>query len=277
MKLSRRTLIVGLSATAVAITLSLWPITTSFDVTAQTDKVRLITDPQYRGTWSFEKVHLARGFAKDDTVFTGRVRIQPKVEVHIVRSGKGPLRILCRSRTPGGVVAELYGADDEHEETVTDRLVLRIDDVAARADAGRAILLTVSGNFHLGGHVTHDSGEGELFREGKITMLGHSLFGRALYNAGSTALDLGDEISIPTSEPSFGIVLADSPPSLGVVMRAVGHRMTVSRFGGRGYDVYAPVAARIKADPTLQIAWATAAALIGFFGLTRRDEKGSEK
>jgi hypothetical protein len=262
---------VAASATAVALVLTTWPIKTTFDIISQTEGLQLETVGGVRPRWYLEQARLFAGpAAKEIEPFTGSVEIEPGANVIIQRIGQGPLRIACNSRKPTVAVARLYDQDDEYAATIIGHLVVRIDDLSQRIASGQSIVLPIVGKARLGSVIGLDSSRSPtLVREGKVSLLGHSFLGRSLFQAGRFELDPGDSVVVDGGESFIGLVIINEGTALTTVLRTIGRRARVERFGAQGYDLRVSILSRITNDGPLQAVWATSLALISFIKLFR--------
>lgn len=265
-------------APVIAIVLTLWRLPTTFNITARTESLSLITTNDHRSTWQLENVKVFKGFSRKGSSFTGNVKVLPGAEVSFERIASGPFRIRCWTIDPTAVVAKLNDAGTGSTEDVRERLVIRIDNLADRAARGESIVVSVTGKIEIGSSIGFDSGtRTALLRGGKISLLGHSLFNRSRFDGGTFSLDTGDYITIEDGRSSSGIVVVNEEPALTAVVRAVGNRSKVSRFASQGYQITISLLTRIRNDGSLQAAWATTLFILGLAGYLKKRGKGGTK
>lgn len=266
MTLPSKKIPIWIVATALALSLALtwWPLPTTFNVAAETESFKLVTEDAPRPRWFLEDATVFRESGGwEPAVFAGSVRLEPGVVAEFERIAFGPLRIQCASLGPGKPVAHLYDEEETLVETVRGRLVFRIEAISERASRGGSIVLPFTGKAFLGDELSLDPGKSPpLVRSGKITALGHSILGQDLFTGNSAELDLGDRISFEGAESFAGLIAANERPGLAVSFRTVGKSARVDRFGAQGYEVRSSVPTRIANDGPLQLAWATTLALV---------------
>jgi hypothetical protein len=263
---------VGVIGVAGAIALSFWPVPTSFTVSAITDGIRVATAAKGPKTsWFVGKARVLKSQDAGPTDFDGTVVVREGTDVLIERIGRGPLRIQCRpmnvvSEGHGDdiPVAELYGRDDDgFLGTVKGQLAIRIDDLEARAASGDSLVLPINGSVQLGGDTRPDVRHVAPLREGKVVLVGSTLFGDSHYSAGGSDLLFGDSVAIDTTQPMMGLVMVDGEPSMKAVFRAVGMDAHISRYGSRGYKVGTSLVSRVTSDESIQAIWAAALTIFG--------------
>jgi hypothetical protein len=104
--------------------------------------------------------------------------------------------------------------------------------------------------------------------------MGRAAFSSSLYEADSTLLEPGDELTMEERGDSedYGFILIDDRPSMNAIYRTSGRKARISRFGGTGFDVNISLLERVKRDSVLQGFWA---AFIFITGLhISRSQKG---
>jgi hypothetical protein len=160
--------------------------------------------------------------------------------------------------------------------------VIEVPNIEERAHQGSPIVFAVQGSLQIGRSVQREGDPNlALLRSGKVTKFVGSVFGKSVFAAGSSDLDVGDQVTIeaPTS-PELGLIRADERPALTVAYRADARSVDVGRPGGGHYRIGMSIAERAVADPTLQYWWATLGWLLGTlatFRLTDRSRNMSGK
>lgn len=243
--------VVLLAATAV------YRVPTTFSMNAVTQLVQLEPSADHRSPWYFAGATLYDGDGSTRP-FTGSVLIKPGTRAVLDRIGTGPFSLVCRSLVPGAVVASLRPADGSRPVEILDYLMLVVDH-PARSDAGseQAMVLPVIGKIQVGSEVGLDLGDQPaLLQRGTVTLLAHTLVGERLYQAGSTALELGDYPQMEQLGDARGLLVVDSQPHITASFRVIARSLRISRFGSAGYDVYASLFERVKNDHVLQGIWA---------------------
>jgi hypothetical protein len=263
-----------IAAIALALSLALtWlPLATTFNVVAQTESFKLVTEDTSRPRWFLkDAIIFQESDGWEPRAFTGSIRLEPGVVAEFERIASGPMRIQFTNREPGSPVARLYGEEEDLVQAVDGKLVLRVEGIDERASRGESIVLPFTGNAFLGDELSLDPGKSPpLVRSGKVTALGHSILGEELFIGNSVDLDLGDRVSFEDAESFAGLIATNEHPGLAVSFRAVSKRSRVDRFGAKGYEVKTSPLARITKDEPLQLAWATTLAILSLAVYLRR-------
>jgi hypothetical protein len=156
-----------------------------------------------------------------------------------------------------------------------DRLVEAIDgtsldlyfgNIKQRADAGKTILLTLTGSIGSGRQVGVEvAGSSAVLRDGAVSVLVPSVFSGAYFEAHRITLGAGDGFRVSgtsIASGTEGFVLADERPALTAAYRVSGRRATVVRPGGGSYDVRVSEYQRIIHDEFFRVVMG----LLGFVG-----------
>jgi hypothetical protein len=271
----------------LAVLLSVWPVPSTFAVSAQTESIHFTTGSNKVPDWQLKDVLVFEGPGPAPSRFSGRLSLAPGVDVEIERTSGGPLRIECRpymAGVQGGSgptvdsqpVAILSVADDEPVREIKKRLVMRVDDIDQRAKLGESLLLPVVGDVVLGGRGLQSA----VLRSGVVVILGTTLLQRGLFEGGRAALEVGDVFSTPKSVgPAVGFVVADERVALTVSYRVVATEGEVRRFASQGYSIGLTPLARIKSDSVIQGVYLSAIFIFGVARILagRPERPGKEK
>ena len=225
-------------ALAGALALTLWTVPTTFDISARTERVWLVPSAEHVSQWHLESVKLFEGFDEKGRDFTGSVRFELGVDVRFERLGLGPLRIRGQA-AEAAPVATLHDESDEPAGVAKGWLVILVDDVRKRAEAGQVLAMPVTGKVEFGRRIATDSGlRPSLLRDGTIMLLGHSVLGSTRFVSGSVALVPGDHVAVDTVGPFSGIVAVNENrrSRWQSARSAAGRRVAVRRRGLPGPD-----------------------------------------
>lgn len=270
---------IGALVIVTLIIVSLYKVPTTFNISATTQILNIITGSSHRSPWVFKDAMIFFGYEQQGQTFTGEIIVLPNTRVIFERIGSGPLRLSCESLSAGKIVAKLYEAGKEAPVIVKERLVL-VDHAPVKfAEEYHATVLPMSGSItaglEMGDALTNRPA---LLLGGKVTLLARTLFGRGRYDAGQVFLDLGDYISVQQQGNAYGLLVVQQEPEISVIFRVIGKSISVYRFGTQGYEVYASLLTRIKNDHSLQAIWTASIFLLTMLiKWTRKDNKGSNK
>lgn len=120
-------------------------------------------------------------------------------------------------------------------------------------DSASATVLPLVGIIEVGSDAVDT---GAMLRSGTITLLARTLLGHVVFPARTADVAYGDAIRISGDGEGVGVLVVNENPAMVVTFRGVGTHALVSRFGGQGYSVAAPLVTRLTADTELQVAWA---------------------
>lgn len=267
----KRTLFLAISL-AIALTLSLWPVESTFSTVANTEWVGIDVLGPRPVRWYFEDANL---FKTADTAvsFTGAIELPAGAHADVERISKGPLRIAIT--LPEKTTASVYDAAEQRISALDHRAVITIDNFDERSKAGKNVVLLVSGNVRFG-----QSGDTPIsptvpqLREAKVAIIGHALLGNSLYRAGTSELSPGDTLTFKKKNgPFFGTLTVDENPGIMAVARVVAESGYIGHPPASGYSIEPSVLDRIKGDDFLQAVWA---AFVFMWGLREYFESKSK-
>jgi hypothetical protein len=282
------------AAVGVSILLTIWPRTTSFHLSLETERVDLRLGDAGPIIWRFEGAKLFRGFAPlggqapahssdrragapGPELFSGEVRSFPGVDLQVARIGYGDLRFRFQAREPGQPVALLYPEDRARDyEMVEDRLVLTVEGVPRVVAERGTLVFMVVGRGRLGSDVMFDNRFGtSILRSGQISWLEESYLGGASYLAGELKVDPGDVIEAGSEALLWGALIVDENAAMKAILDVEAPVLEVHRASNRSLHLSTSWLARIRNDSSVQLAWSTTILLIGLRALlrTHRHEK----
>lgn len=270
--------LLALLALALALVMTLWTVPTTFSVTARTESLRLVTPDSGSGpSWYMRD---ARMYDENDSagrVVRGLFTPAAGSEVLIERISQGRMRM----RWLGSAASAGTWTLQEDGQSTTGRLAARVVFVFAppreTPESTQSSIFPLVGQIEVGRVLEWDARRRSgILREGKVSLLGHSILGGFRFDAGSTELDEGDQFSVEhPSGPGYGQVVLDERPGITTVFRVKASTGVISRFGSLGYNLGTSVGNRLAHDPVIQGVWALVLGLLGLPALFRRLQ-GSE-
>ena len=261
----------GLSTTAliVALVLTISPVRGSYSIIARTE--RLVVESTTIGN----QIHLPSGsvisrldredfsidsvdtvlFYKGGTTFT------------IERIAADATRIFVESDQPLEIVSESF------RNKQPQALTIELPEPGEFSQRGYNQVLAFQHlrSFELGGTPDTISSSAYLLREGSLTLYLRTIFGNGYFPAKRQQLDPGDQVQLDgETSPSVGVVVVDDRPALGVQLRGLATRATVTRFMSTGYTVKVHALSRLLLDPSVQLSWALGAFFLATFTKLRK-------
>jgi hypothetical protein len=230
-------------------------VTSTFDVSAETEWVEFLPGPQPRSDWFLQDAWLLVG---DDTIaISGALSLGDSVSVVVERRALGPLWLKL---TGGGSNEHIGEITQETGAPVPLRgfVEIQVPDLEERARRGAPVVLPVKGTLVAGRSVDIETAPSPArLRSGKVTTFGNSIFGwGSVFPAGNVDLAPGDEVAIVAQQsPAYGMIAADERPALSVGYRAIANRVEVRRPGGTQHTIGTTLYARLRADEVLQAWW----------------------
>jgi hypothetical protein len=272
--------LIAISAVAVAYPRS----STTFDITAESEYVRYSPETSPSQHWVLDSATL---FGVGDTIGTivsGTLEFTDPVQVTVERRSLGPL-LLKIEPTPARQRADVgrglplrvgvFNARSGASRPLYDNVVIEVLNIEERSRQGSPIVFAIQGSLQIGKSVQREGDPNlALLRSGKVTKFVESVFGKSVFAAGSSDLDVGDQVTIETPKsPELGLIRADERPALTVAYRANARSVDVGRPGGGHYRIGMSIAERALADPVLQGWWATLGLLVGALTIVRLTDR----
>ena len=241
-------------ALAGAVVATLYPVSTTFDVAAVTDRLNCTTSKvSVPVKWSFQQTDVEIGW--DDSkehLDSGIFQPAPNTDIHFQRLGHGAFEIEAHAHETNESVGTL--STGSKERVLPDRAMFRL-----RPPADQNAIYPLSCRISVGDVLKASSSPGSgILRSGTVTPIGHSTFSKSRYEADSTSLEPGDEFAVipEGNSEAYGFILIDDRPSMNTIYRANGKTGSINRFGGTGFEVDISLLSRIKHDGILQGFWA---------------------
>lgn len=260
-----------LTATVIAAVLLDTSISTTFNVTAQTERVRFFASDASPSRWVLDDVQLVHDHADTAVAFSGYFQPAPGIEVLVERVARGPVYVhvqpwdTLNAAAPDRTSVGTFVSWEEKQGPVAGRsLEIFIGDLAARADSGTTFILPLTGIVESGREVGLEAGGSRaILRSGTVTMLGRSVFSERVFEAGSVGLRAGDQFRVDMQEsPSLGFVLADDEPGLTAAYRSVAQQGLVVRPGGGEFLISVPWLDQLLNDPLFRAIFLIIGALV---------------
>lgn len=249
-------ILVGLVALIVA------PVSTTFNVTARTERLEMNVTERPISRWYLDKADIFEDYNSSHEEFRGSIELAHPVTVMMERVAYGDLWIHIECIPSPGAVEEchsgiLYSETEERIDSLKSVVDIYFTGIRDRADKGETILLPVSGEVMVGRTSgIETSGTTAILRSGKVSMLGRSVFRSTAFEAGNAELNLGDRFHVTDIDPdstTLGFALADQDPGLTAAYRIVGSAGSVTRPGGGMYTVTTSVFQRFLSDTVFRV------------------------
>jgi hypothetical protein len=250
-----------------------WTVPTTFSVTARTETLKLVTfDSGQRPSWYVSNARMYEMFDSVGRAVSGLFTPAAGSEVVIERISQGPMRILCG--TPDSATGAGVFQEDGHNSTdlLPSRVVFVVGPLRGNPEAVESSIFPLVGQIEVGRVLEwvarRRSG---VLREGKVSLIGHSIVGGFRFDAGGVELDEGDQFSVEdVSGPAYGQFILDERPGVTVVFRVKASRGVITRFGSLGYNLGTSAKDRLAHDPVIQGVWALLLGILGFPALLKK-------
>ncbi|MEZ5320102.1 MAG: hypothetical protein R2752_22060 [Vicinamibacterales bacterium] len=228
-----------------------WPVSTTFNVTVQTERVEFRRPVASPARWVIDDVTLVDG-DDEHPGLSGSVEFGAPIRGFIERVAFGDVWGHFECEAPCTSVGRLYDDLDQFVRPLQSVVEIFIADLPARANAGRTVLIPLAGEVVSGRSVGIEvSGTTAVLREGTVSLLDRTAFGNNIFEARRVELSAGDQFQVAEPDPdapTLGFILADERPALTAAYRVVGRRGTVVRPGGGSYTISASALGRLFGD-----------------------------
>jgi hypothetical protein len=234
-------LIVGLIAVVVV------PRPTTFNVTAETERVEMTLLEPAPSRWTLEAVAIDEDDNRTEASFSGFLELAPQTRVLIQRVALGPLWIHVECLPGCASAGRLLGEDETPIRPLPRRIDVHVSELEERARRGTTVLLPLAGTVSAGRTIGIETGgTTAMLRNGRVSMLGRSVFREDIFEAGAITLEAGDQFDV--AGQTLGFVVADERPAMTAAYRAIARTGTVVRPGGGTYTVSASLLGRLFSD-----------------------------
>lgn len=211
-------IVLGLSFIVILILL-FEPINTIFNITANTERIKIRTIKSNSSRLIFENAEIADIHEILDSAFNGSLQLNKDVEVVVERVANGPLILEFRSDNHTG---KLYNSENDFLMDTPPFFEVVIENMDSRVEKGRTILFPIEGDIDLGRSVDFEvSGEyNSVLRDGELSMTGVSgIFGEH-FDSGAKKLLLGDQVVFEgVKEGALGFVTVNENSGIQVAYR----------------------------------------------------------
>lgn len=271
-----------LLALGLSLGLTLWPRPAVYHLRIELEEVNLrLLGP--RVSWRFKDAQMTMGFPAQpgsSIELDGEVEPQTGVDLKLGRSGLGPVLIRLAARSAGSPVAVVH-RDGTISQRVRGRLSVRLKETPTRVTERGSLVFPIAGIGRLGAEIGVDNRFGSpLLRSGQVVVVEQAWLGGAPYVAGSLDLSPGDVVKTDGDEPFIGAIIIDEKPAMKAVFDIRAPRLTVLRAGAGTLHLSSYWLAKLRHDPSIQLAWGTTLFVLGLQSkLWRRsdEEKRQEK
>jgi len=234
-------LIVGLIAVVIV------PRQTTFNVTAETERVEMTLLEPAPSRWTLESVAIEEDDTPTEVSFSGFLELASQTRVLIQRVALGPLWIHAECLPGCASAGRLLGVDETLIRALPRRIDVHVSELDERARKGTSVLLPLAGTVSAGRTIGIETGGTTAsLRNGRVSMLGRSIFREDIFEAGAITLEAGDQFDV--AGQTLGFVVADERPALTAAYRVIARTGTVIRPGGGTYTVSASLLGRLFSD-----------------------------
>ena len=236
------------------------PITTIYNITAQTEKVQYQTIDKNNSRFSLYNAKLIDYDGEViDEAFEGSFEINENVNISLERISSGPI-VITATHGQNGSVGNFYnGYDGSLIYTADDYIDIIITKVDSILSEGTSFVFPISGLVNIGRSVDLEIfGETTpLLRNGDITMTGYSTLNGQYFEAGNEQLFLGDYLTFEEQdEKAFGFITIDENPCMQAAYRVHAKVAKIIKPGPKdvnsGYAISASLYDRFIKDRLFQ-------------------------
>jgi len=235
--------------------------TTTFNVSAITEEVNVVTPEIPISMWPVKNVLLSKSCPDESKKvkyvnFNGSFSINSNVEITFNRIAFGELTVsLFNNKNTS--VGDLYDEEDEFISSLTHCAFFHIRNIPKRTLAGETIVLPISGDVSVGNKIrflTHN--KTPILRSGQVTILDRSLFIGDYYSLGPFTLEAGDSFNVQeTTVPSQGFVSINEDAAMNLVYKAEGFGGVIKRYQSEDYDLENSYWSKLYHDEALSLLW----------------------
>ncbi len=236
------------------------PITTIYNITAQTEKVEYQTIDKNNSRFSLYNAKLINYDGEViHEAFEGSFEINNNVKVSLERISNGPIIISAVNDNNKSVGKFYDGYDGSLVYKADDYIDIIITGIDSLLNEGTSFVFPVSGLISIGRSVDLEIfGETTpLLREGDITMTGYSTINGQYFEAGNEQLFLGDYLTFEEQdEKAFGFITIDENPCMKAAYRVHAKVAKIIKPGPKdvnsGYAISASLYDRFVKDRLFQ-------------------------
>ncbi|QMW01718.1 hypothetical protein [Spirosoma foliorum] len=257
--LSRKTWLISivvLVCSAISYPLLFDPIVTTFNITANTERIEIQTVDENGSHLNFYDADIYdTGTNPIFKKFTGSLKLNKGVAVTIERTAYGPA-ILQFNAPKNQIIGSIFDENSQFVRHTSHFLQIFISNIKSRAENGQTIILPVDGVVNIGRSVDFETPDEStaVLRSGEINMTGKSTF-TDTFEAGTNQLYLGDQITFDDkNNKAFGFITINEQPCMQAAYRVIAKQATILKPGPKtqnsGVDIQATKFDRLsKASP----------------------------
>jgi hypothetical protein len=266
--------------TCAALVASSVPLTTTFNVTAHTERFAFRADGTSMSRLPLNGARMVEGDGTQGPPISGTIELGDSTSVQVERTSTGPLVVRLAARPPAASVGELYDEHDLQVRALGTDVTLVVDSLPERAAQGVDLVFPFAGLADLGGEVRFGTGMGApLLRDGTVTMMGTTLVRDRRFDAGSAQLATGDRLRIDHPHSTAqGFIVADEQPGMTVVLQVRASHARVDRVGREGFELSTSWLEALAAEPALRPVWGAIVVIftLAFSGYEWRKEHDAQ-
>lgn len=234
---------------------------TTFNVSAQTEEVKVVTHNIPMSRWPVRGADISRSCPEEEKdvehlKFTGSLSINPSVYLTLTRVAFGDLKVTLYSSEDKSV-GDLYNEEDEYVNSLTSCAFFYIRKIAERTGKGDTIVLPVTGDISVGSEIRFlTQSSMPVLRAGQVTILDRSFVTGENYSVGPFSLETGDNFTVHNSTVSSqGFILINENAAINLVFRAKGFRGVINRYQSEDYELRNSYWSKLYHDESLSLAW----------------------
>lgn len=241
------------------------PIPTTFNVSVTTERIEFKTTDENNSRIPLNNVYVYNYEGDSLGKYNGTFHISEGSKVIAERISNGALTIQVENeaKKSSGI---LYDTQDKIINEADSFIEFYIPKPSERAIKGENIIIPFSGDVVLGRAVNYESYayNPALVRNGKITMIGKSLFANHFFESGTYDLNIGDQFVIEQAKSkAYGFVVVNENPAMSAAYRVVGKKGRIVTPGPvneeTGYFISTTFLSRFLYDSFFQsLSWAFA-------------------
>lgn len=241
------------------------PRTASFDLSASTEYVEVVTSESYPPTWYLSLSQFSNG-SEASHPFTGSIKVAPSVRIVLQRIGTGPIYgELTPAEDSVRSCGTISAAGESTSAALGNKVVFKISDVPLRSATGQSTVFSLGGQIRLGSSGQIPASQfNPLLRQGQITVLGQNILGSDLYKGTPQLLEPGDVVIFEKPVgPANGLATVDERPGINATLHVLAREAVIRRPPSAGYTIGLTLLDRLKNDGTLQGIWGTFIFILG--------------
>ena len=212
---------------------------TTFNLSANTEQVEIVTQKHLELNWFFEDVILKEKLTPRDTIvrFSGFIKVPINSRITILRKGFGDVFIKFNKIPNSDFSVDLYNKSFDPYKTLTEDFTILIDSIQEKSLLGNTIVMPLNG---LRGEFrtapTPKSNESSanipILRSGKVKLMKQSLLNTGLIENDSFDLQLGDQFIFNDAEHlAYGFIAINEKPNLSISYNVSGNNAVINKPG----------------------------------------------